>query len=69
LRDQFSSNERLYVAKMTYNAAFGRRTTRGRLLEEALISEHPRWDLRSITNEQLATILQMGNVNARLIID
>jgi len=69
LRDQYATRPRLYVAKMTYNAAFGRRTTRGRLLDEVGISEQPRWDLRKLSLDQLHTIVELGNVNARLIID
>jgi hypothetical protein len=69
LRTQFDKSNRLYVAKMTYNAAFRRRTTRGRLLEEARISEQPRWDLRELSADQLKAILQMGEVDARLIVD
>jgi L-amino acid N-acyltransferase YncA len=69
LLNQFVTNDRLYIARMTYNAAFERRTTRGRLLEEAHISEQPRWDLRQLSSAQLAAILEMGKVNARLIVD
>jgi hypothetical protein len=69
LRRQFETNHQLYVAKMTYNTAFGRRVTRGRLLEEARVSEQPRWDLRELTREQLHRIIAMGNVDARLIVD
>lgn len=69
LRDKFAAWSRLYVAKMTYNAAFERRTTRGRLLEEAHVSEQPRWDLRELSQAQFRQILAMGEVNARLIVD
>jgi hypothetical protein len=69
LRNQFETNHRLYIVKMTYNTAFTRRVTRGRLLEEAHISEQPRWDLRELTANQLRTILQMGGVDARLVVD
>jgi len=69
LRAKYRNDNRLYVAKVTYNAAFNRRVTRGRLLEEALITEHPRWDLREITLRQFRHILEMGQVNARLAID
>jgi hypothetical protein len=69
LRNQFETNYRLYIAKMTYNVAFARRVTRGRLLEEANVSEQPRWDLRELTRDQLHSILQMGGVDARLIVD
>ena len=69
LRNQFETNHRLYIARMTYNLAFNKRITRGRLLEEANISEQPRWDLREVTREQLLKIVKMGNIDARLIVD
>jgi hypothetical protein len=69
LRGYWASWKRLYVAKMTYNAAFGKRTTRGQLLDQQVISEQPRWDIRSLDPEQLNRILELGEVHARLIID
>ena len=69
LRDLWTNWNRLYVAKLTYNVAFSRRTTRGRLLDEGVISEQPRWDFRELTAAQLGKILELGEVNARLIID
>jgi len=69
LRGYWSSWPRLYVAKMTYNVALGKRTTRGRLLDEGIISEHPRWDIRSLNTSQLNRILELGEVDPRLVID
>lgn len=69
LREQFDEGDRLYVARMTYNVAFNRRITRGRLLEEAHISVHPRWDLRELTPTQFRAIVEMGDVNARIVVD
>lgn len=69
LRDYWARWKRLYVAKLTYNAAFGRRTTRGQLLDAGVLSEQPRWDLRALDRNQLDRILEMGKVNARLIVD
>ncbi|WP_024513279.1 acetyltransferase [Bradyrhizobium sp. ARR65] len=69
LRDKYDSQDRLYVARMTYNSAFNTRITRGRLLEEIGISEHPRWDLRELTRDQARAILEMGKVSARLVVD
>jgi hypothetical protein len=69
LRARYTNEDRLYVARMTYNSAFGSRITRGRLLEEVGISEHPRWDLRELSDEQLSAILELGKVNDRLIVD
>jgi hypothetical protein len=69
LRDYWTAWKRLYVAKMTYNAAFGKRTTRGRLIEDGIVSVQPRWDLRLLSDNQLDRILALGEVDARLIID
>lgn len=69
LRNQFETNGRLYIVKMTYNVAFSRRVTRGRLLEEVHVSEQPRWDLRELTLDQFRAILKIGNVHARLVVD
>lgn len=69
LRDRWVSWKRLYVAKMTYNVAFGKRTTRGQLLTEGIVSEQPRWDMRELSRGQLEEILTLGEVNARLIVD
>jgi predicted GNAT family N-acyltransferase len=69
LRDRYTTMNRLYVAKMTYNAAFGRRTTRGRLLDDGVVAEQPRWDLRELSQDQLRRIIAMGDVNARIIVD
>jgi len=69
LRDFWVNWGRLYVAKMTYNVAFGKRTTRGHLLTEGIVSEQPRWDLRELSQKQIDQILTLGEVNARLIID
>ncbi len=69
LRHMWATWGRLYIAKMTYNVAFSRKTTRGRLLDEGVISEQPRWDLRALDEKQLKLILELGEVNARLIVD
>lgn len=68
LRD-FFAEPRIYAAKMTYNAAFGRRTIRGALLDEVGIPEQPRWDLKPLTRAQFDRIVELGEVNAGLIID
>lgn len=69
LRDYWATWKRIYVAKMTYNAAFGKRTTRGRLIDDGVMSVQPRWDLRSLNATQLDQIIHLGEVNARLIVD
>ena len=69
LRDYWATWKRLYIAKMTYNAAFGKRTTRGQLIDDGVISVHPRWDLRALNDGQLERILDLGNVNEGLIVN
>ena len=69
LRDYWTSWKRLYVVKMTYNAAFGKRTTRGQLIENGVMSVHPRWDLRELNAAQLDRFLELVEVNERLVIN
>lgn len=69
LHSQWRENDRLYVAKLMYNVALGRRITRGALLDAGIISEQPRWDLKEISQAQLARIIEMGSVNARIIVN
>ncbi|NPD69434.1 GNAT family N-acetyltransferase [Lichenicola cladoniae] len=69
LREQFTTRKRLSVAKMTYNAAFNRRTTRGRLIDDGIMTVQPRWDLRRLDEDQLMCILAAGEVNARLVVN
>jgi len=69
LLEQWRNSPRLYVAKMTYNVALGRRITRGTLLDDGVISEQPRWDLRELNQDQLRRIINLGRINGRLIVD
>lgn len=69
LEDWFSSNPRLYVARMTYNAAFRKRPTRGELMNVVGISEQPRWDFRKLTDAQFASILSLGQVDEGIVVD
>ena len=69
LRDLFVRDARIYAAKMTYNAAFRKRTIRGTLLDDVGISEHPRWDLRELTDEQFQRIAELGKLNENLIVN
>lgn len=69
LRHQYNTWSRLYVAKLTYNAAFQKRLTRGLLMDDVGIPEQPRWDLKPITRDQLFRMLELGGVDARLIVD
>jgi hypothetical protein len=69
LRDWYSSPDRLYAIKMTYNIAFPKRPIRDLLLEDVGISEQPRWDLRELTSTQLKKIIKLAQVDESLIIN
>jgi L-amino acid N-acyltransferase YncA len=69
LREKYLEGDRLYIARMTYNVALNRRITRGRLLEDGVVTEQPRWDLRELTMTQFRQILHMGDVDARIVVD
>jgi hypothetical protein len=69
LREKFLTEGRLAVAKLTYNAAFGRRIIRGRLLDDGLINARQRTDFLELGRAEFDRILELGEVNARLVID
>ena len=69
LRGKYLTSERLAVAKLTYNAAFGRRIIRQRLLEEGILTPRQRPDFLELPRASFERILEMGEVNARLIVD
>lgn len=62
------NRKRLSVVRMMYNAAFERRTTRGKLLDEVGVSA-PRWDVVPLTDAQFMRIMELGHVDESLIID
>ncbi|HEY9214798.1 MAG TPA: N-acetyltransferase [Ancylobacter sp.] len=69
LRSLYAAGDRLYAVRMTYNAAFRKRTIRGRLLDEVGISENPRWDLRLLTDGQFQKIVELGSLDENIIVD
>lgn len=69
LREWYESGKRLHVIRMTYNAAFRRRTTRGKLIEEVGLSDTARWDILPLTQTQFDRIMELGEINENLIID
>ncbi|MDR4306350.1 GNAT family N-acetyltransferase [Chelatococcus sambhunathii] len=69
LRHLYQENDRLYTLRMTYNAAFGKRTIRGVLIDEVGLSEQSRWDLLKLTEDQFAKIIELGKINEGLVVD
>ena len=69
LRDKYLTSDRLAVAKLTYNAAFVRRVIRQTLLDEGILTERQRPDLVELGRAAFDRLLELGEVNARLIVD
>jgi len=69
LRDRYADGKPLYAAKLTYNAAFAKRPTRGKLMDVVGVSEFPRWDLRPLSDNQFSNILELGEVDESLIVN
>lgn len=69
LRRQYRTSNRVCTLRFLYNAAFGRRIIRDRLLNDIGVSEQPRWDLRELSEQQLREILELGEVDESLVID
>ena len=69
LAAEYRRSRVLYVARMTYNASFEKRPTRGDLIDIVGISEQHRWDLRPLTLEQFRAVARLGGVDARLVVD
>lgn len=69
LQTWYRASARISTLRMLYNAAFGRRIIRKRLLEDIGISEQPRWDLRELSEEQVRELLELAEVNDNLLID
>lgn len=67
LKDRYEDGRPLYVAKLTYNAAFSKRPNRAALLDIVGISAQPKWDLRALSDAQFVNILDLGEVDKNLI--
>ncbi len=57
------------VIKMTYNAAFDRRVTRGELIDEVGISKDQYWGFFQLSDEQFEDIISRGKVNESIIVN
>lgn len=68
LGDMFAES-RVYAVKMTYNAAFKRRTIRATLLDDVGVPEQPRWDLKPLTKGQFKRIMELGKADESLVVD
>lgn len=69
LEHKYNHDSRLFTVKLTYNIALSRRIIRQRLMDIVGISQQPKWDFRSITQDQFERIVELGNVGETLIVD
>lgn len=67
--DWWMVDKPFYVVRMTYNAAFGKRTPRGPMLEAIGKSQQSYINFCPINDGQFNTIVKMGQINESLIID
>lgn len=69
LRQWYAEKSRLHVIRMTYNAAFEKRTTRGKLLDDVGLSATRRYDFFQLTDPQFQHILKLGKVDESIVVD
>lgn len=65
----WNTGKAFYVIRMTYNAAFGKRTTRGTLLGELGKSPLSYINFYALTDAEFDKVMDMGKVNESLIVD
>jgi hypothetical protein len=69
LKTNYRNSARTSTLRLLYNAAFERRIIRKFLLEDVLISEQPRWDLRELSEDQARQLLALAEVPEGILID
>ncbi|CAN7642637.1 N-acetyltransferase [Phenylobacterium sp. LjRoot219] len=67
--DWWNSDKPFNVIRMTYNAAFGKRTTRGKLLDELGKSPRAYINFYPLTDTEFDKVIEMGRVNESLVVD
>lgn len=63
----FNTKRYPYIIKMTYNVAFNKRVTNGKLVEIGINPDY--WGVFKVSDEDFYKILEAGSVNESLIID
>lgn len=69
LKEEYRRKYNLRVIKFTYNAAVAKKLIRKTLAENIGLDRNDRWGFLSLTDEQFEAIIDLGGVNASLIID
>ena len=65
----YYNDKKTVIIKMTYNAAFNRRTIRKELIEEIGISRGVYWGFFKLTDEQFNNIIEKGQIDESLIVN
>lgn len=65
----YYNKKNVYVLRMTYNAAFKRRITRGILIDYVGLNENAYWGCMTLTDNQFNNIMKLGEVNEGIIIN
>lgn len=68
-QDWWNSGKRFHVIRMMYNAAFGKRTTRGKILDELGKSPLTYINFLPLTDAEFDRLIDMGRVNESLVVD
>lgn len=69
LVDFYKSRKNQFIIKVTYNIALNKRPNRGKLINEAKINEALRWSCIQLNDSQFDSIVKMGEINERLIVN
>ncbi|TFF40949.1 GNAT family N-acetyltransferase [Mucilaginibacter psychrotolerans] len=63
------NNKYFYVIKMTYNAAFSKRVTRGNLIEKIGLNPDSYWGFMKLSDGEFNEILKLGKISESIIVD
>ncbi len=69
LTNWYNNNKYPYILRMTYNAAFRKRITRGILLDDINLSAEQYWGFFQLTDQQFEQITHLGKIHESLIIN
>ncbi|MFO0610574.1 MAG: hypothetical protein U0324_45855 [Polyangiales bacterium] len=69
LREFWRTRKYRTFIRFTYNVALRKRVTRGELIDRNLIDPKAYAGFMELTDQQFETILQLGGVDARLVVD
>ncbi|MNJ53905.1 hypothetical protein D3C77_493210 [compost metagenome] len=69
LIDFYNKKQNQFILKFTYNIALNKRPNRGKIIDMAGVDESVRWSCIELTSAQFDSIVNMGEINERLIVN